>query len=115
MNRFGIVLMRGSFAASVCVPVAAYADPDDQIEIVEIDRSTRSIGSVSLYELSSSEGSPFAIEFAKQINQRQSLNQMFCKTAIAVTKRRQDRQSPWRQGDLAFNGLVSGMRALPIP
>ncbi|MBV7260196.1 caspase family protein [Erythrobacter crassostreae] len=60
-------------------------------------------------------GSPFAIEFAKQIARRQSLDEVFCKTAIAVTERTENRQSPWRQGDLAFNVFVSGMRALPIP
>ncbi len=60
-------------------------------------------------------GSPFAIEFAKQIDRRQSLDEVFRKTAIAVTQRTENRQSPWRQGDLAFNVFVSGMRALPIP
>ncbi len=60
-------------------------------------------------------GSPFAIEFAKQIDRRQSLDEVFRKTAIAVTARTENRQSPWRQGDLAFNVFVSGMRALPIP
>lgn len=60
-------------------------------------------------------GSPFAIEFAKQIDRRQSLDSVFRKTAIAVNKRTDERQSPWRQGDLAFDVFVSGMRALPIP
>lgn len=60
-------------------------------------------------------GSPFAIEFAKQIDRRQSLDEVFRKTAIAVNKRTDKRQSPWRQGDLPFNVFVSGMRALPIP
>jgi len=60
-------------------------------------------------------GSPFAIEFAKQIDRRQSLDEVFRKTAIAVNKRTDERQSPWRQGDLAFDVFVSGMRALPIP
>ena len=125
------------------------ADPDDQIEIIEIDRATRSIGYASLDDLSNSQGglaqlanlrglsavaffstepgnvaedgdtpgkgSPFAIEFAKQIERRQSLDEVFRKTAIAVNKRTDKRQSPWRQGDLAFNVFVSGMRALPIP
>lgn len=125
------------------------ADPDEEIEIVEIDRSTRSIGYASLYDLSNSQGglaqlanlrglsavaffstepgnvaedgdqpgkgSPFAIEFANQIDRRQSLDEMFRKTAIAVTKRTDNRQSPWRQGDLAFDVFIAGMRALPIP
>ncbi|MEP3420814.1 MAG: caspase family protein [Erythrobacter sp.] len=60
-------------------------------------------------------GSPFAIEFARQIDRRQSLDEVFRKTAIAVTERTDNRQSPWRQGDLAFNVFISGMRALPIP
>ena len=125
------------------------AEPDDQVEIVEIDRSTRSIGYASLADLSNSKGglaqlanlrglsavaffstepgnvaedgdtpgkgSPFAIEFSKEISRRQSLDEVFRKTAIAVTERTENRQSPWRQGDLAFNVFVSGMRALPIP
>ena len=123
--------------------------PDDQVEIVEIARTTRSIGYASLDDLSNSKGglaqlanlrglsavaffstepgnvaedgdqpgkgSPFAIEFAKQIERRQSLDEVFRKTAIAVNMRTDIRQSPWRQGDLAFNVFVSGMRALPIP
>lgn len=60
-------------------------------------------------------GSPFAIEFAKQIDRRQSLDEVFRRTAIAVNKRTDERQSPWRQGDLAFDVFISGMRALPIP
>ena len=60
-------------------------------------------------------GSPFAIEFAKQIDRRQSLDEVFRKTAIAVNKRTDQRQSPWRQGDLPFDVFISGMRALPIP
>jgi len=60
-------------------------------------------------------GSPFAIEFAKQIDRRQSLDEVFRKTAIAVNKRTEQRQSPWRQGDLPFDVFISGMRALPIP
>ena len=125
------------------------SDPDEQIEIIEIDRTTRSIGYASLDDLGNSQGglaqlanlrglsavaffstepgnvaedgdtpgkgSPFAIEFAKQIDRRQSLDEVFRKTAIAVTKRTDNRQSPWRQGDLAFDVFVSGMRALPIP
>lgn len=125
------------------------AEPDTQVEIVEIDRTTRSIGYASMDDLTSStgglaqlanlrglsavaffstepgnvaedgdnpgKGSPFAIEFAKQISRRQSLDEVFRKTAIAVTDRTEQRQSPWRQGDLAFNVFVSGMRALPIP
>lgn len=123
--------------------------PEEQVEIVEIDRTTRSIGYASLDDLSASKGglaqlanlrglsavaffstepgnvaedgdqpgkgSPFAIEFAKQIDRRQSLDEVFRKTAIAVNKRTDERQSPWRQGDLAFDVFVSGMRALPIP
>ena len=125
------------------------AEPDTQVEIVEIDRATRSIGYASMDDLTSStgglaqlanlrglsavaffstepgnvaedgdnpgKGSPFAIEFAKQISRRQSLDEVFRKTAIAVTDRTEQRQSPWRQGDLAFNVFVSGMRALSIP
>jgi len=125
------------------------AEPDAQVEIIEIDRTTRSIGYASMDDLSSSsgglaqlanlrglsavaffstepgnvaedgdspgKGSPFAIEFSKQIARRQSLDEVFRKTAIAVTDRTENRQSPWRQGDLAFNVFVSGMRALPIP
>lgn len=60
-------------------------------------------------------GSPFAIEFSKQIDRRQSIDEVFRKTAIAVNRRTENRQSPWRQGDLAFNVFISGMRALPIP
>ncbi len=60
-------------------------------------------------------GSPFAIEFAKQIDRRQSLDEVFRKTAVAVNRRTNARQSPWRQGDLAFDVFVSGMRTLPIP
>lgn len=60
-------------------------------------------------------GRSFAIELAKQIDRRQSLDEVFLKTAIAVNKRTEERQSPWRQGDLAFDVFVSGMRALPIP
>lgn len=60
-------------------------------------------------------GSPFAIEFAKQIDRRQSLDSVFRRTAIAVNERTEDRQSPWRQGDLAFDVFIAGMRALPIP
>jgi uncharacterized caspase-like protein len=123
--------------------------PDEEVEIVDINRATRSIGYATFDDLSQSsgglaqlanlrglsavaffstepgnvaedgdqpgKGSPFAIEFAKQIERRQSLDEVFRKTAIAVTERTQNRQSPWRQGDLAFNVFVSGMRALPIP
>lgn len=60
-------------------------------------------------------GSPFAIEFAKQIERRQSLDEMFRRTAIAVNSRTEGRQSPWRQGDLPFDVFISGMRSLPIP
>ncbi|WP_299192791.1 caspase family protein [uncultured Erythrobacter sp.] len=125
------------------------AEPDDQIEVVEISGPTRSISYVTFSDLSTAsgglaqlanlrglsavaffstepgnvaedgpepgKGSPFAIEFAKQIDRRQSLDEVFRKTAIAVTERTENRQSPWRQGDLAFDVFVSGMRALPIP
>lgn len=60
-------------------------------------------------------GSPFAIEFSKQIDRRQSLDSVFRRTAIAVNERTENRQSPWRQGDLAFDVFIAGMRALPIP
>ncbi len=60
-------------------------------------------------------GSPFAIEFAKAVKRRQSLDEVFRKTAIAVNARTEGRQSPWRQGDLPYNVFLSGMRALPIP
>ncbi|MEM7700460.1 MAG: caspase family protein [Pseudomonadota bacterium] len=141
--------------ASVCHAVGQAdvpnleTSPDERVEIVEIDRTTRSIGHASLNDLSNSKGgleqlanlrglsavaffstepgnvaeegdtpgkgSPFAIEFAKQIERRQSLDEVYRKTAIAVSNRTDQRQSPWRQGDLAFNVFVSGMRALPIP
>lgn len=125
------------------------AEPDEQIEIVEISGATRSLSYVTFSDISYSQGglaqlanlrglsavaffstepgnvaedgpepgkgSPFAIEFAKQIDRRQSLDEVFRKTAIAVNKRTDERQSPWRQGDLAFDVFVSGMRALPIP
>ena len=60
-------------------------------------------------------GSPFAKEFAQEIVRRQALDEMFRRTAVAVNERTDGRQSPWRQGDLAFNVFLSGMRALPIP
>ncbi len=125
------------------------AEPEEQVEIIEIDGATRSIGYATFDDLSQAsgglaqlanlrglsavalfstepgnvaedgdapgKGSPFAIEFAKQIERRQSLDEVFRKTAIAVNNRTKERQSPWRQGDLAFDVFVSGMRALPIP
>lgn len=60
-------------------------------------------------------GSPFAIEFSREIRRRQSLNETFRKVAVAVNDRTNGRQSPWRQGDLPFDVFVGGMRALPIP
>ncbi len=60
-------------------------------------------------------GSPFAKEFVKEIKRRQSLDEVFRKTAISVNARTEGRQSPWRQGDLPFNVFLAGMRALPIP
>lgn len=60
-------------------------------------------------------GSPFAIEFAREIRRRQSLDETFRKVAVAVNDRTDGRQSPWRQGDLPFDIFVGGMRALPIP
>lgn len=60
-------------------------------------------------------GSPFAIEFAREIRRRQSLDETFRKVAVAVNDRTDGRQSPWRQGDLSFDVFVGGMRALPIP
>lgn len=60
-------------------------------------------------------GSPFAIEFAREIRRRQSLDETFRKTAVAVNERTDGRQSPWRQGDLPFDVFIGGMRALPIP
>jgi len=60
-------------------------------------------------------GSPFAKEFVKELKRRQSLDEVFRKTAISVNARTEGRQSPWRQGDLPFNVFLAGMRALPIP
>lgn len=60
-------------------------------------------------------GSPFAKEFVKQLKRRQSLDEVFRKTAVAVNGRTEGRQSPWRQGDLPFDVFLAGMRALPIP
>ena len=60
-------------------------------------------------------GSPFAKVFSEQIARRQSLDEAFRKTAVAVNSQTEGRQSPWRQGDLPFNVFVAGMRALPIP
>lgn len=60
-------------------------------------------------------GSPFAKEFARQLPRRQSLDELVRKTAVAVNERTEGRQSPWRQGDLAFDVFIGGMRALPIP
>jgi len=125
------------------------ADPDEDVQIVEISGATRSLNYVSFSDLSLSQGglaqlanlrglsavvffstepgnvaedgaepgkgSPFAIEFAKQIDRRQSLDEVMRKTAVAVNERTEERQSPWRQGDLAFDVFISGMRALPIP
>lgn len=64
---------------------------------------------------SAGKGSPFAIEFAREIRRRQSLDETFRKTAVAVNERTGGRQSPWRQGDLPFDVFIGGMRALPIP
>lgn len=60
-------------------------------------------------------GSPFAIEFSREIRRRQSLDETFRKTAVEVNRRTDGRQSPWRQGDLPFNVFIAGMRTLPIP
>ncbi len=61
------------------------------------------------------EGSPFAKVFAREIKRRQSLDEAFRRTAVAVNERTNGRQSPWRQGDLPFNVFIAGMRTLPIP
>jgi len=60
-------------------------------------------------------GSPFAKIFAREIRRRQSLDEAFRRTAVAVHKVTEGRQSPWRQGDLPFNIFIAGMRTLPIP
>lgn len=60
-------------------------------------------------------GSPFAKAFIREIVKRQSLDETFRKTAVAVNDATAGRQSPWRQGDLPFNVFLSGMRTLPIP
>lgn len=60
-------------------------------------------------------GSPFATVFAREIKRRQSLDEAFRRTAVAVNESTEGRQSPWRQGDLPFNVFLAGMRALPIP
>lgn len=60
-------------------------------------------------------GSPFAKVFSQQVARRQSLDEVFRRTAVEVNGATGGRQSPWRQGDLPFNVFVAGMRALPIP
>ncbi|MFK7840914.1 MAG: caspase domain-containing protein [Sphingorhabdus sp.] len=60
-------------------------------------------------------GSPFAKAFAREIKKRQSLDEVMRKTAVRVNKQTKGRQSPWRQGDLAFDVYLAGMRSLPIP
>jgi len=60
-------------------------------------------------------GTPFAKEFSGQIARRQSLDEVFRRTAVVANAVTDGRQSPWRQGDLPFNVFVAGMRALPIP
>lgn len=60
-------------------------------------------------------GSPFAVAFAREVKKRQSLDEVMRKTAVRVNKKTEGRQSPWRQGDLAFDVFLAGMRALPIP
>ena len=72
-------------------------------------------GNVAEDGATAGKGSPFAIEFAREIRRRQSLDETFRKTAVAVNERTSGRQSPWRQGDLPFDVFIGGMRALPIP
>ena len=60
-------------------------------------------------------GTPFAKEFSGQIARRQSLDEVFRRTAVVANAVTDGRQSPRRQGDLPFNVFVAGMRALPIP
>ncbi|WP_422358039.1 caspase family protein [Qipengyuania flava] len=72
-------------------------------------------GNVAEDGTTAGKGSPFAIEFAREIRRRQSLDETFRKTAVAVNERTSGRQSPWRQGDLPFDVFIGGMRALPIP
>jgi uncharacterized caspase-like protein len=124
-------------------------DPEDQVQVVAIEGSTRSLTRVSmdtilyspngLAQLSNlrglsavaffstepgnvaedgatpGKGSPFAKEIVRQLKRRQSLDEVFRKTAVAVNARTEGRQSPWRQGDLPFDVFLAGMRALPIP
>ncbi len=124
-------------------------DPEDEVQVVAIEGSTRSLTQVSMDTILYSpnglaqlgnlrglsavaffstepgnvaedgatpgKGSPFAKEFVKQLKRRQSLDEVFRKTAVAVNGRTEGRQSPWRQGDLPFDVFLAGMRALPIP
>ena len=63
----------------------------------------------------SRKGSPFALAFAEELRRRQSLDEVFRRTAIRVNKSTDGRQSPWRQGDLPFDVYLAGMKSLPIP
>lgn len=60
-------------------------------------------------------GSLFARAFSREVKRRQSLDEVFRKTAVRVHGKSEGRQSPWRQGDLPFNVFLAGMRSLPIP
>lgn len=60
-------------------------------------------------------GSPFARAIARELWKRQSLDEVFRRTAIRVNKSTRGRQSPWRQGDLPFDVYLAGMKSLPAP
>lgn len=61
------------------------------------------------------EGSPFAHVAAVELARRQSLDAAFRRIATGVNRATGGRQSPWRQGDLAFDVYLAGMSRFPVP
>ena len=61
------------------------------------------------------DGSPFANVLAGEILRRQSIDAMFRRTAARVYKATDQKQSPWRQGDLPFDVYLAGLPLFPIP
>lgn len=61
------------------------------------------------------EGGPFAEAFSEELWRRQSLDEVFRRTAVRVNDSTDGRQSPWRQGDLPFDVYLAGMKSLPPP
>lgn len=72
-------------------------------------------GNVALDGSEPGKGSPFARIFSQELRKRQSIDQLFKRTAINVNAITSGKQSPWRQGDLSLDVYVAGKRRPPPP